>query len=536
MHIYASTCAVLIRKIKLKIKSKWNLDKMPKQNDRKRNVYRAVYTGLLSKMINLFFPFIIRTLLIHKLGTEYVGLDSLFTAILQVLSLTELGFCSAMVSNMYRPIAENDYILTNALLNFYRKVYIYIGWLIFVIGLVLIPVLPHLIKDGYPSAINIYILYLIFLFNSVVSYFLCAYRSSLFTALQRTDLNNNIDSLSKALMYVAQIMILVLIPNYYLYVIWIPLCTIVVNLVREYISRRLYPQYHPENQISKELKKEIYKRVGALAGHKLGSVVTSSICNIFISAYLGLGILGIFNNYYYILNAVMGVIVIFYNALLGSIGNSIASESVEKNFKDFKQVMLFYMWIIGVCTTLLLCLYQPFMRLWLGEKMMVSMDIVFVLCLYFLVWKAIDVIKIYKDAAGMWWADKYKPYVSVMVNILLNFFFIGELGITGVLLSTIICQLFIELPWSVYVFFKLYFKKSQWYFYSRFLPYMLCIIGVAYICYLVSEKLDIANQFVGFIIKAFVTLVITNVLYIVLTYKSIEFLPVKNKINKILKL
>ena len=168
---------------------------------RTKNAVRNLVFGFINKMIIMLFPFVIRTIIIRELGAGYLGLGSLFTSILQVLNLAELGFSSAVVFCMYKPIAEKDSETICALLNLYKQIYRIIGIVILVIGLALTPFLPYLIKGTVPNGINIYILYYIYLFNTAITYFLFAYKSTLLVAHQRNDVVSNISSLTNILQY-----------------------------------------------------------------------------------------------------------------------------------------------------------------------------------------------------------------------------------------------------------------------------------------------------------------------------------------------
>lgn len=186
---------------------------------RTQNAIRNIFTGVFNKIIILLFPFVIRTVIIKKLGTEYLGLSSLFTSILQVLNLTELGFSSAIVFSLYKPIAEKDDNRICSIMNFYKRIYRIIGFIILVMGLIVLPFLPNFIKGSYPSDINLYILYLIYLFNTVITYYLFAYKSALLNAMQRNDIINNVNSITVIIQYILQIIILYCTKNYYIYMI-----------------------------------------------------------------------------------------------------------------------------------------------------------------------------------------------------------------------------------------------------------------------------------------------------------------------------
>ena len=178
---------------------------------RLKNSLRNVLGALINKATAIIFPFVIRTIILYYLGTEYAGLSSLFTSVLQILSLSELGIGSAIVFSMYKPVTEGDNAEINALLRLYRKFYCIIGMVILLVGIALIPLIPKLINGTYPQDINLYILYLIYLSNTVLSYFLFAYKTSILNAFQRSDIESNLTTIINAGMYILQIMLLYMI-------------------------------------------------------------------------------------------------------------------------------------------------------------------------------------------------------------------------------------------------------------------------------------------------------------------------------------
>ena len=217
---------------------------------RTKNAVRNIYCGLFNKIITILFPFLIRTVLIKKIGIEYAGLNSLFSSILQVLNLTELGFASAVVYSMYKPIAEDDKDTICALLNFYKRVYFIIGLVILALGTAVMPFLQHLIKGNIPQDINIYVLYSIYLVNTSLSYLLFGYKNSLLNAHQRRDVISNILTITQGLMNICQLLILVTIKNYYLYVLMMPIFTVLNNVWLELRQKECFLNIHAkENSI-----------------------------------------------------------------------------------------------------------------------------------------------------------------------------------------------------------------------------------------------------------------------------------------------
>ena len=128
---------------------------------RTQHAKRNIITSVINKLVIMLTNFIMRTVLIRYLGEIYLGLDSLFVSILQILSLTELGISAAMVYSMYKPLAENDTPAVCALLKLYRTVYRWIALIMTVLGLAITPFLPMIVKTELPSDLNLYVLFFI---------------------------------------------------------------------------------------------------------------------------------------------------------------------------------------------------------------------------------------------------------------------------------------------------------------------------------------------------------------------------------------
>ena len=182
--------------------------------ERTKNAGRNVAFGFIQKTYQIVMPFFMRTIMIYFMGIEYAGLNNLFVSILQVLNLAELGVGAAMMCSMYAPIAEDDTAKICALMNLYKKAFTIIGWIILGFGLLIVPVLPKLISGEIPDTLNLYILYLLYLGNTVLSYWLYAYKNSLLYAHQRLDISSKVSLLTSTLQYVFQILVLIVFHNY----------------------------------------------------------------------------------------------------------------------------------------------------------------------------------------------------------------------------------------------------------------------------------------------------------------------------------
>ena len=501
---------------------------------RTKNAIRNIIWGFINKFIVVLFPFLIRTIIIKQLGSEYLGLNSLFTSILHVLNLTELGFSSAIVFCMYKPIAENNKELICALMNLYKKIYRIIGCIILGVGIVLTPFIHIFIKGTYPADINIYILYLIYLFNTAITYFLFAYKSTLLTAHQRSDITSNVNSIIFILQYLLQIIVLFVFRNYYIFIIINVLTTIMNNLICAYIASKKYPEYIPKGTVDKKTKGIIKQKVTGLMIQRICATTRNSLDSIFISAYIGLSTVAIYNNYYAIMNALIGIMSIITSAITAGIGNSIVTESVDKNYNDMNKFNFIYMWISGWCTICLLCLYQPFMKIWMGQEYMFSNEIVVLFCIYFYSLKIGVIRGAYSDAKGLWWENRYRAIAETIANIALNWILVHFFGVHGIILATLISILIINFGYGSQILFKHYFtnKKSIEYFRSHGV-YAIVTLIIACITYGICLLIPIEG-IMGLIVKLIICIIIPNILYLIIYVKTKIFNEAKKFIFGIL--
>lgn len=496
--------------------------------DRTKNTIRNFIYGFLNKIVSLLLPFLIRSIIIRTLGREYLGLNNLFTSILSVLNLAELGMGTAMVWAMYEPIAKENKTVICQLLALYKKIYRIIGSIITICGLLLMPFLKHLV-NGNVENINIYILYLIFLSDTVLSYLLFAYKSSILTAYQRSDIISNIGTVVQLLLNIVQIVILLIFKNYYFYILMKPLFTIINNIIVNYVTGKQYPDLIPYGNVDVSVKNNIFTRVKALIGHKIGSTVIASADSLVISAYLGLEMLAIYSNYYYIVYFLISVTSIFFNGMLAGIGNSLVLETREKNIILFKNINFMTVWLVTWCSVCLLCLLQPFMTLWMGKDMLLSTLTVILIVIYYYTWQARTTGLFFKDAAGMWNADFWKPYVAAIVNVVINILLVKRIGINGVFISTIICMVLIYFPWETWVLFKKMFGISSR---EYVLGQVISAIEAVFICVFTYSICSIIplSGIEGLIARGVICVFVPNIILVIFNYKKQEYIFLKNKI------
>lgn len=410
------------------------------------NVSRNIIVGVLGKILSSIFPFLTRTLIIRLIGIEYLGVNGLFSSILSILSLSELGFGSAIVFSMYSPLANKDEEKVNALLNLYRTIYRCVGLFIIIAGFCLIPFIDKLITGSIPEDLSLVAVYVLFLINTALSYLMSAYRASLLSANQREDLNSIVDLGSNLIMYILQLVVLLFTRDYMLYLIAMPVGVFIANTARYFVSRHFFPQYQCRGKVDKDELLIIKKNVISLVGSKLSSIVMRSSDTIVLSTMFGLNVVGIYSNYSYVLTVLDGFFYIFFNGLTASVGNKLVCESLESNKKVFMQISQVSTILAGTCCICLVCLTQDFIRIWAGPGLLLPDSAVVSLALYIYFQKVLDGLTVYRGAQGLYWEDRYRPLIQSVFYIVLNIIFIKVKGANGLYLASVLTVLLINLP------------------------------------------------------------------------------------------
>lgn len=502
------------------------------RDSRTKNTTRNIGTGLINKAISIFLPFINRTVIIIFLGAEFTGLSGLFSSILEVLNLADLGFNISIVYSLYRPMAEENESKICEQITIFRKIYSIVGTIVFVIGIALMPFIKCFISGAYPTVINIYIVYLLYLINSGISYYLFSYKEVLLIADQRSDILNNIKTLISILRYLMQFVALVMFKDFYMYLFVAIVGTVTQNILVYIITVRKYPRYKCLKTKMAHLPEGIKTQMGGLMIDRICNICRNSFDNIIISSFMGLIATAIYGNYYYIYNAVYQFMLVISSSMSASIGNSIVNETVDKNYKDLLMFSFIYSWITGWCTVTLICLYQHFMFLWVGNDLMLSEYQMVLFCVYFYAMSMNNIRNQYISGTGMWWRLKLIYIFEAVSNLVLNIMLGRVLGITGVLLATIITIIVFNFILRTLVLFKFYFKgKSIIRFFSGHAFYSCIILVTVIITYSLCLQVGLPG-ISGMLIKLVICMTLPNILFLFIFSRSKQFQEFKLFLEK----
>ena len=456
-------------------------------NNRMKNSVRNIISGIFLVAFVTVIPFVIRTLMVYTIGFDYLGLNSLFLSIIQILNMSELGIGSVMMFFLYSPVALGDKEKINAYLNALKRLYKIIGLVVLVSGMIITPFLDRFVNGDIPVGSNIRLYFIMYLMAMVIQYYMYPEEVSLIEAFQRKDVTNRISFLSNGFCYIMQIAALYFYHSYLVYVVAVMLQNLAAGCLRRYYGHKYFGDYVPGGTLSSDEKKDVRVKVTSMIGHQIDAKLFNSIDTVMISAIIGLSSVAVYSNYFYVIMVVSMVFDIIYESILPSIGNAVAVESEKDNLDRFYSLFWIGTSISGWATAALLCLYQNFMKLWMGKDNMLGMDMVILFCVYFYLSQIRRTVVTYKNAAGMWWNDRYKPYVSMIIDLVIDVVLIRMIGVKGAIISSIICVGVFEIPWETKVFFRDYFHISIKQYIIKALGYSLINFGVIALIYVLCE-------------------------------------------------
>ncbi len=503
-------------------------------DSRTKNTTRNIVAGLAYRLSAIILPFINRTAVLWILGPEFTGLSGLFSSILQVLNIAELGFNSAIVYSLYEPMAKNDKKKIIELVSLIKRIYNVVGTVILIGGLIITPFITKVINGSYPDSINIYILFLMYLINSVLSYYLFAYKECLLIADQRQDIANNIRTIVNVVKNVIQFIVLLLTRNFYVYLCVAIVSTVITNIAIQYVSKMRYKFYYDIKE-KLVLPKSIKTQVKGLLIDRLSDTCRNSFDSLIITSLLGLTATAIYTNYYYIYSSVYAIMLVICNSLSASVGNSIVVETEEKNYDNLQLFTFLFSGIAGVCTACLACLYQPFMKLWAGENLMLNNRDMILFVIYFYIINMTNIRNQYISGTGIWWKLKMPCIVEAVANLFFNIILGRLFGISGVIIATILTIFFFNFLWRTCILFKNYFVSYKYTSYLiKYLYYIVVTAIATGFSFGICESIKIDGLF-GFLLKAVVCLILSSIIICLLFSRCKEFYQAKIFLNRFIK-
>ncbi len=480
------------------------------------------------QMILILANFIVRKVFVVTLGQEYLGLSGLFTDILSMLSLAELGFGTSVVFSLYKPLAMGDQEKIKSLMKVFRIAYQWVGIFVLTAGIAMTPFLDIFVKK-MPETIpetHIRLIYVINVVNSAASYFFI-YKASLLFADQKKYIEIGITVAIKLAASILQAGVLLLTRNYFFYLAIMVAATFGQNLAVSRQVDRMYPFLKGKDvqKLDGEDKQILKKNVVANVFHKIGYVAVFSTDSILMARFVSVAMVGVYSNYMMIRKALINVIDLLFVSLSASMGNLNASETNEKKYEAYSHIYFLSAWLFGWICICLLLLYDPFIALWLGVEYLLPAPAVFLVVVNFYMYCMRMPVNNTKEAMGLFWNDRYKPILETLVNLGSSILLGRIMGITGILLGTFISTVTIPFVVEPYILYRYGLKRKPYQYYLHYFGYLAVTLLAGGITAALTKLTP--SGLAGFILKMMLCAAAPNLIYLLIYGKTREFAYLK---------
>ena len=482
-----------------------------KTASRTKNSILNIFTGFAGQLLTILLSFISRSVFIKTLGTSYLGINGLFSDILSLLSLAELGFDTAISYRLYKPIAEEDDQKVREYLHLFRLIYNIIGVVVFIIGLALLPFLPKLIKDYdtlAPLGINAAAIFILFLLQNMSTYLFLAYRSIVIKASQKQYILDSISFVINILSNITRIIVLIYTKNFTAYILTNTFFLIAQNLVNAIAAKRIYPQYfiRERSMLPREERIDLYKDCGALFVYKINNVVLKATDNIVLSSFVGLAIVGLYSNYLMIYQAFYSILQIMFGAVKASMGNLFTSDDVERKYFFFEVMNFITVILYGTAAVGFTSVSNEFISGWLGEKFVISQPLALLIGVELLfAGLKLNLAQI-RNISGIFKQMWFRPVIGSVINVVSSVILVQYWGICGVIMGTILAAVFANFLVDPGVIHKHSFNdyKSVSYYYRKNLIFIMILAAVGAVDYFICSNLFTGHGYLSVIIHSMI--------------------------------
>ena len=482
---------------------------------------RNITAAVLQYALNMLLSWAGRIIFVRVLSADYLGINGLFTNLINVLSIADLGIPAAMAYSLYKPLAQGDTEKIKSLVAYFKKIYFVIAGAVFVIGLALIPVLPYIIKLDNPIA-NLNSYYILVLINTVSSY-VFIYRTTLLTADQKGYVLQRYIMVFRVISFAAKVLVLLVLRNYLIYLgcgVFVELCS---NVAQNSGTLRRYPYLKDKAPVLSESdKKAIWKNVFDLFIYRISGVIQTNTDSILISLYAGTVFVGYYSNYQMMILAVTAVISLIFSNVKASVGNMIASSdsSLENRLKVYWTMESLNFWITAFCSISFICLFQPFIQLSFGTEYVLPFADMIVIVLIFYTSNIRQPIWVFRETTGLFHETRMVTTITAILNIALSAVIGWFHGMTGVLIATLISRI-VYAWWKepMILFGKVFGCSAKRYYINYFIQAALFTV-ICGITYLLCKFVTVTNDYLSFVLKILMCTIVPNTFFFALFFKN----------------
>lgn len=489
---------------------------------RKKNSILNVIGSMGYYLVAIILNLLNQATLVRVLGIEYSGINGLFTNVLNLLSVVELGVGNVIIFKLYEPIAKNDTEKIKSWLGFYKKCYNIITIVILIIGTCISPFINGIIGNPENIPENIYLLYFISL-SSVVSSYLISYKRSILNASQKNYIVSIINIVYLFLLNCLQIAVIYIFKNYIIYLLLKTICVLLSNVYLNFYVNKKYKYVKDEyTPISKKEISDVVKRIKAIFFEKVSYVVNKGIDNILITKYLGVAVAGIYINYHLIAATLVNILFKAFVSIIPSVGNLLTEKNKSKNYKVFKKMFFLNSYLVGLFSICFITTINSFIIVWVGKKYLLSNGIILAFAAYIITDGIRYSIMSFRDGAGICVEDRNTYIIAIFINLITSILLCRYCGMIGVIVGTSLAYLYLDIySYPRYTFKTLFNEPIKKYYVLNIKFVVQCLIGL--LCsYFIISKILIFNNVLRFIIFGTISASIWTTLFIICNFNSPE--------------
>lgn len=487
-----------------------------------------VAIGMLSQVVIALLGLVSRNYFMNYLGADIAGLNNTFNNIVSMLALTELGIGTAIIVNLYKPLAEDDHPKIIALMQLYQKLYRIFSIVILGLGLIIAPFVQFILKAEDRANFTFWYLFGVFMLFVIdlASSYLMAYKRSIIIADQQNFIITIINTLVSVLMYALQIFFLIRTGNFVVFLVIKISCRLIENIIITLIANKKYPYLLTKEKykVESSVMQNIITNVKSLAMHYIGNYLINSVDNLIITKMLKLAVSGVYSNYSLVITLLKNVLIQFANNITASLGNLLTENDDKHLYRTFNKVLFVSFVLSNFVFVSLICLFNPFIEVWISKAgMTFSFSVVLLISLNFYITILVEPFSSVRAAAGIFHPDRYLHIILAALNLVLSVLLVKIIGIAGVFVGTLVCHVIKELTVLPMICYRRIFHRSMKEYYKQIGIYLgvtaVCALVTGWLCSLIA----LSNGWVSLIAKAVVCLIVPNVIVIILFHRTDDF-------------
>lgn len=508
------------------------------QKSRTYNTIRNLNYAVIQQVVYFFLNFISRTVFIKCLNQEYLGVNTVFSSILNILTLMEFGIGQIAIIWYYEPLKTYDESKLGMLYYFFQKAYrvIQAAMLIVAFGL---SFCKDIFVKSEAAIPHLTLYYWLFVLNTVV-YMTYGQEVCMIRANQREDILTKNGMIAQIIMVILQIILVAVTHNYLLYLVCMVGTTVYSKILCHYSFKKMFPQFKTwkRGRIGGEEKKKIVSHVKDNFLYNAGLQVFNNSTSLFVSSLINVIVAGIYSNYLLFYETIKTFMKTIYQSVYNSIGHLVTGDC-DTGKKE--QIFSVYQYLFQVLLLILLTgvyfISADVIQVWIGEEYLLPNITVLLLCVVIYTHMMMYPVVSFRVTAGLLKEVRWLTVASTVLMCIMAYVFGSRWGLNGILMATFIARLLTNYWWEPYLIYKKVFCAPFMHFVGKHLYYLI-MYGVTFTGISLTFNnlsLEKVSPILVIIVKGVIDVIVCISIAVLMTFWMKEFQYIKQLIFQIVK-